>query len=96
MRKISLFAGVVALTLGLGAVSATSSAFADTLCLNPDAGTIDLSHDAMKPGAGWGYDKAGVDAELAKGNRCAVTQQSQPIDQTHYSVKSRAPQSTYN
>jgi len=95
MRKISLFAGIVAVTLGMGAISATS-AFADSVCLNPDAGAIDLSHNAMQPGAGWGYDKTAVDAELAKGNRCSVVQQSAPVDQTNYSVKTRAAHSTYN
>ena len=33
----------------------------------------------MKPGAGFGYDKATVDRELSKGNRCTVVQQSQPV-----------------
>jgi|GEM_PF-4927023 len=78
MRKISLVAGLVAMTIGLGGVSAASSAFAAT-CLNPAAGTIDLTHNPMVPGAGWGYDKDAVDAELAKGNRCDLQQQSQPI-----------------
>ena len=71
MRKISLIAGAIALAAGLGAVSTASTAFA--ACLNPDAGIIDLSHNAMQPGAGWGYDKDAVDRELAKGNNCAVT-----------------------
>ena len=96
MRKISLFAGIVAVTLGMGAVSVTSSAFADSVCLYPDAGAVDLTHNAMQPGAGWGYDKTAVDAELAKGNRCSVVQQSQPVNPTNYTVKSKAPHSTYN
>jgi hypothetical protein len=78
MRKFSLYAGIVALTVGLGGVSTASSAFAMG-CLNPAAGTVDLTHNAMNPGAGWGYDKDGVDKTLAEGNRCGVTQQSQPV-----------------
>jgi hypothetical protein len=78
MRKISLLAGLLAVTLGGAAVSTTAPAFA--ACLNPDAGLIDLTHNAMQPGAGWGYDKDAVDRELAKGNRCdLVKQQSQPV-----------------
>ncbi|MDR3471936.1 MAG: hypothetical protein P4M09_09640 [Devosia sp.] len=78
MRKFSLYLGSLALIVGLGGVSTASSAFAMG-CLNPDAGTLDLTHDAMKPGAGWGYDKEAVDKVLSQGNRCSVTQQSQPV-----------------
>ncbi|MGN6103246.1 MAG: hypothetical protein ACTHOR_19080 [Devosia sp.] len=77
MRKLPLLIGALSISLGLGAVSTATTATA--ACLNPDAGLIDLSHDPMKPGAGFGYDKATVDRELAKGNRCTVVQQSQPV-----------------
>ncbi len=98
MRKISLVAGLFALTVGLGGASLATSAFADSgVCLNPDAGMIDLTHNAMQDGAGWGYDKDAVDAELAKGNRCnTTTQQSQPINHTNYVVKGKNPVSSYN
>jgi hypothetical protein len=79
MRKISLLAGAVAVAAGMATLSTGGAAFA--ACLNPDAGVIDLTHNAMKDGAGWGYDKSAVDQELAKGNNCAVnaTQQSLPL-----------------
>jgi hypothetical protein len=83
MRKISLLAAAVVIASGVGMVSTAGTAFA--ACLNPDAGAIDLTHNAMQPGAGWGYDKTAVDKELAKGNRCslfgdnATVQQSAPI-----------------
>jgi len=78
MRKISLIAGAVAIVAGMATISTASTAFA--ACLNPDAGMIDLSHNAMKDGAGFGYDKPAVDSELAKGNKCsAYVQQSQPV-----------------
>jgi len=97
MRKISLFAGVVALSLGLGGVALSTSAFADGVCLNPDAGSVDLTHFAMNSGAGPEFDIDGYHAEMAKGNRCdTTTQQSQPISQTDYVVKGKKAQSTNN
>lgn len=98
MRKISLFAGIVAMTVGLAGVSTASSAFAMG-CLNPDAGAIDLTHNAMNPGAGAGFDKEAVDAELAKGNRCSITQQSQPVngdDMSNYRPSSSQTHTTSN
>ncbi len=103
MRKITLLAGIAALTLGAGAIPTASSALAQGVCLNPDAGLIDLTHNAMQDGAGWGYDKAAVDKELAKGNRCSnVTQQSQPVtgdqlqDYQPLNNKTRSSESGYN
>jgi len=100
MRKLSLLAGAAALTLGLGTVGFVNTASA--ACLNPDASVIDLTHDAMKPGAGPGYDKDTVDRELAKGNRCDNVQQSQPVtgdqlsDYKPLNNKSRNGSNAYN
>jgi hypothetical protein len=78
MRKLSLLAGAVALAIGCG--GAASSAFAAGCLTNQEQlPPMSLTHDAMIDGAGFGYDKGAYDAELAKGNSCAVTQQSQPV-----------------
>jgi len=87
MRNIIVLAGIVATTIGLGAVS-TGSAFAMG-CLSPEVQAlvpVDLTHNAMgdnsQHGAsstGFGYDKAAYDAAYAKGNACPASEQSQPI-----------------
>ncbi|MGN6103245.1 MAG: hypothetical protein ACTHOR_19075 [Devosia sp.] len=82
MRKFALLTVALVGTMSLATLGGATASFADTLCLNPDAGSVDLTHDAMKPGAGWGYDKDGYDSEMSKGNRCSVTQQSQPLTNT--------------
>ncbi|HTJ56956.1 MAG TPA: hypothetical protein VL418_05255 [Devosiaceae bacterium] len=83
MLKRSLMAGLAGATL-LGALGLATIPAAAQTCLNPYAGAVPLSHDAMDPGAGFGYDKNFVDQQLAKGNRCAnqagpTTQQSAPV-----------------
>ncbi len=77
MHKISLFAGLVATVIGLGAVSTAGSAFAAGCLTSQEAlPQLSLSHDSMVPGAGFGYDKDNYAAALAKGNNCATTPQS--------------------
>jgi hypothetical protein len=78
MRNVSLLLGAVAMAAGLSVVS--TSAFADA-CLTSQDNLVpmSLSHNAMVPGAGYGYDKDAYDAALAQGNVCQTTQQSQPV-----------------
>ena len=95
MRKISLFAGVVALALGATAVS--SSAFAACLTSQEQLTPMSLTHDDMVPNAGFGYNKDAYNAALAKGNACPVTQQAQPVSDTQPVAHARArTQASYN
>jgi hypothetical protein len=77
MRNIYLIAGLVA---AIGASGVTTGPAAAEGCLNPYAGVLSLTHDAMVPNEGHGYDKAFVDAQLAKGNRCFTIEQSQEVE----------------
>jgi hypothetical protein len=92
MRKISLFGGIVVLTLGMAAVSTAGSAFAMGCLDNQDSlPAISLSHNGLTPGAGFGYDKDGYDAAIAKGNACPATEQATPVSDTQLrNGKSRA------
>ena len=97
MNKISLFAGLVATVVGLGAVSTSGSAFAAGCLTNQDAlPQLSLSHDAAVPEAGFGYDKDSYDAALAKGNTCGTTQQSAPVSPTDNSQSSASKAHAYN
>ena len=98
MRTSILLAGIVATTIGLGAVS-TGSAFAAG-CLAPEVATppVSLSHNDMgdkgtnfagASSKGFGYDRDAYLAALAKGNSCGVDQQSQPVSDTH--IKTNQP-----
>lgn len=80
MRKFTLIAATAAV-FATGLLLPTADAFAMG-CLNRTLVPMDLTHDAMKPGAGWGYDKPAYDAELAKGNKCPTTEQSTPTSGT--------------
>jgi hypothetical protein len=95
MRKISLFTGIVATVIGLGAVATAGSAFAEgCLTAQQQLPPISLSQDSMIPNAGFGYDNDAYDAALAKGNICTTTQQSQPVsDET---TTAKKPRTSYN
>ena len=101
MRTSILLAGIVATTIGLGAVS-TASAFA--ACLSPELATppVSLTNNQMADKAdhgassqGYGYDKGAYDAALAKGNACGTSEQSQPVSATQQQLPGRN-QPTYN
>lgn len=101
MRKSILLAGLVATTMGLGAVS-TGSAFAMG-CLSPELATppVSLTNNAMgdksQNGAaskGFGYDRDAYLAALAKGNACGTSEQSLPVSETQQHVRTSQP--TYN
>jgi len=74
MHKLSMLAGIAVAAIGMASLS-SGSAFAMG-CLNSTLPPISLSQNAMVPNAGYEYDKAAYDAQLAKGNACGVTQQS--------------------
>ena len=74
MNKITLGTALALAVFGVSALASTPSMAAG--CLNPFSGFVDLTHNAMKDGAGFGYDKRYVDRQLAKGNRCDATEQS--------------------
>lgn len=103
MRKSILLAGLVATTIGLGAVS-TGSAFAMG-CLSPELATPPASltyndmNDESANGAsstGYSYDRNAYVAALAKGNSCGVDQQSQPVSATQQQLPARASHPSYN
>lgn len=78
MLKLSMLAGVAVAAIGFASMT-SGSAFAAG-CLNTTLPPITLSHNAMVPNAGYEYDKSAYDAEAAKGNHCATTQQSYRSD----------------
>jgi uncharacterized protein (DUF1501 family) len=96
MRTSILLAGIVATTIGFGAVSTVSASAA---CLSPELATppVSLSHNDMADksqngygGAssqGYGYDKGAYLAALAKGNSCGTTEQSAPIEPTKQTIQ---------
>jgi nickel-dependent lactate racemase len=89
MRKFIVLTSAVVMALGVGAAS--SSAFAMG-CLTNQASLppISLAQSAMVTNAGFEYDKATYDANLAKGNACSATQQSQPVSVVQSNGNTRA------
>jgi hypothetical protein len=88
MSKTSIFASVAIAAIGIASLS-SGSAFA--ACLNTDLPPISLSHTAMTPNQGFEYDKAAYDAQLAKGNKCATTEQSYPTSDNRYENNPNEP-----
>jgi hypothetical protein len=78
MRKISLFAGVVALALGVTAMS--GSAFAACLNSERQLPAVSLTQDTGNDLQGLSNDDDAYQAILNEGNSCLV-QQSQPVAQ---------------
>ena len=104
MRSKYVLAGIVTMTIGLGAIS-TGSAFAMG-CLSPEVATPPVSlantpmGDMSDHGAwskGFGYDRDAYLAALARGNACGTSQQSQPLAATELPAHHRqSSQSAYN
>ncbi|HTJ58636.1 MAG TPA: hypothetical protein VL418_13835 [Devosiaceae bacterium] len=72
MPKFITLASLAFAAIGLATIS-SGTAFAAT-CLNPASVTpLSLTHDDMAPNRGAGYDRMGVQEELALGNRCGLS-----------------------
>jgi len=100
MRNTYVLAGILAMTIGFGAISIGSASAA---CLSPEVAKppVSLTHNDMSDmsanGAwskGFGYDRDAYLAALAKGNSCSVSQQSEPVAATQ--LPAHHAQSAYN
>ena len=79
MRRIYIAGAVLAATMAISTFGLVGTASA--ACLNPDAGTVDLTNTALANNSPAGYDVQAYNHEMAKGNRCDVTEQSIAPDQ---------------